>query len=81
MIDLNRQDFDGGEVGSSVVQQLTATPNKYVMWTVQPASRFPNGNVQVAAAVLDQQTWVAVTSKFEPQLPFINNDLIENFVH
>jgi hypothetical protein len=52
-------------VGSAVVQQLTAVPNKYVEWSVQPPSQFPDGQSQVAAAVADEQTWVAVTSKFE----------------
>ena len=52
-------------MGSAVVQQLTAVPNKYVEWTVQPPSQFPDGQSQVVAALLDEQTWVAVTSKFE----------------
>ena len=52
-------------MGSGVVQQLTAVPNKYVEWSIQPPSQFPDGQTQVAAALLDEQTWVAVTSKFE----------------
>ena len=52
-------------MGSAVVQQLTAVPNKYVEWIVQPPSLFPDGQNQVVAALLDEQTWVAVTSKFE----------------
>lgn len=52
-------------MGLSVVEQLTATPNKFVTWTVQPPSRFPDGSSQVAAALMDEQAWVAVTSEFE----------------
>ena len=52
-------------MGSAVIQQLTAVPNKYVEWSVQPPSQFPDGQSQVAAAIVDEQTWVAVTSKFE----------------
>ena len=55
-------------MGSVVVQQLTAVPNKFVEWSVQPPSRFPDGQSQVVAALLDEQTWVAVTSKFEQAL-------------
>ena len=58
-------------MGSAVVQQLTAAPNKYVEWTVQPPSQFPDGPSQVVAALLDEQTWVAVTSKFEQLHPSI----------
>jgi hypothetical protein len=52
-------------VGSAVVQQLTAVPNKYIEWSVQPPSQFPDGQSQVVAALHDEQTWVAVISKFE----------------
>ena len=52
-------------MGSAVVQQLTAVPNKYVEWSIQPPSRFPDGQSQVVAALLDEQAWVAVTSKLE----------------
>lgn len=55
-------------MGSFVVQQLTATTNPFVKWTVEPHSRFPGGQNQVANAVMDEQTWVAVTSKFEMTL-------------
>ena len=51
-------------MGSFVTQQLTATPNPYVKWAVQPTSRFPDGLNQLVAEVLDEQTWVAITSKF-----------------
>ncbi|KAF8809225.1 hypothetical protein BYT27DRAFT_7094861 [Phlegmacium glaucopus] len=54
-------DFDGGNIGLTVTQQLTAVPNKFVRWTVQPSSRFPEGPSQVASAVMDDQTWVAIT--------------------
>jgi hypothetical protein len=53
-------------VGSAVIQQLTETPNSYVKWTVQPSSQFPGGQAQVGAAVLDEQVWVAITSKLIP---------------
>ena len=52
-------------MGSAVIQQLTAVPNKFVEWSVQPPSQFPDGQSQVVAALLDEQTWVAVTSEFE----------------
>jgi hypothetical protein len=52
-------------VGSAVVEQLTAVPNKYIEWSVQPPSQFPDGQSQVVAALHDEQTWVAVISKFE----------------
>lgn len=57
-------------MGSAVIQQLTATPSKFVKWTVQPPSRFPDGQSQVVAALLDEQTWVAVTSKLHTR-PFL----------
>lgn len=65
-------------MGSVVVQQLTAVPNKYVEWSVQPPSQFPDGPSQVVAALVDEQTWVAVTSKFEHATSglLLDNDLV-----
>jgi hypothetical protein len=66
-------------VGSAVIQQLTAVPNKFVEWSIQPPSRFPDGQSQVVAALRDEQTWVAVTSKFEQASSahfLLDNDLV-----
>ena len=62
-------------MGYAVIQQLTAAPNKFVEWTVQPPSRFPDGPSQVIAALLDEQTWVAVTSKSEQRVLLLDNGL------
>ncbi|KIM36235.1 hypothetical protein M413DRAFT_31832 [Hebeloma cylindrosporum] len=54
-------DFDGGLIGQSVVQALSAQPGaSKVTWTVVPASQFPGGAHEVGAAVLEEHTWVAI---------------------
>lgn len=58
-------------MGLFVVPQLAAIPNKFVKWTIQPPNNFPGGQNQVAAALRDEQAWVAVTSEFEQ---FFDND-------
>ncbi|KAG7442294.1 uncharacterized protein BT62DRAFT_982520 [Guyanagaster necrorhizus] len=56
-------DFDGSTVGSAVVQALlssSVSSSGKVSWTNRSASEFPGGVDDVAGAVVDQQTWVAV---------------------
>ena len=60
-----KQDFDGGSIGQTVVeafQNNTGLPSQ-LTWQVIDASQFSNVD-EVAAAVVDEQVWVAVTSKF-----------------
>ncbi|KAG6845242.1 hypothetical protein H0H93_016149, partial [Arthromyces matolae] len=33
----------------------------YITWTAVPSSQFPNGLDQVATAVIEEKTWVAIT--------------------
>jgi hypothetical protein len=54
-------DFDGGELGSSVSQYLAAIHDKEaVTWHVKSAALFPNGPIDLAHAVVEEQCWVAV---------------------
>ena len=59
------QDFDGDFIGKTVAEALTL-PNSLsaVTWTVVSPSQFPHGPSDVAAALLDEQTWAAVTSEY-----------------
>ncbi|PAV18859.1 response to drug-related protein [Pyrrhoderma noxium] len=55
-------DFDGGSIGQTVVeafQNNTGLPSQ-LTWQVIDASQFSNVD-EVAAAVVDEQVWVAVT--------------------
>jgi hypothetical protein len=65
---LTFQDFDGGVVGRTVVQGLTQNPalaaQSRVKWTLIDARDFPEGLSQVAHAVVEQQTWTAITSTY-----------------
>lgn len=58
---LKIQDFDGGVVGQEVTQGLRSQTN-LITWSVVPAAGFPSGVQDVAHAVMEQHTWVAVTS-------------------
>ena len=54
-------DFDGGVVGKSVVQGLTAGSSlSRVTFTSRPASEFSGGIAQVMNSVVEHHTWVAV---------------------
>ncbi|KAK0460213.1 uncharacterized protein EV420DRAFT_1268217 [Desarmillaria tabescens] len=53
-------DFDDSTVGNAVVQAMMSSSSSIVSWTSKSASEFPGGVDDVAYAVLDQQTWVAV---------------------
>lgn len=58
------KDFDGGELGSSVSQYLAAIHDKEaVTWHVKSAALFPNGPIDLAHAVVEEQCWVAVASQ------------------
>ncbi|KAG5641494.1 hypothetical protein DXG03_005091 [Asterophora parasitica] len=57
-------DFDGGEVGQSVVQALTSPEvggMGKINWSVIPASRFPKGVKDVGDALVEQHAWAAIT--------------------
>ncbi|KAF7298492.1 DUF3533 domain-containing protein [Mycena kentingensis (nom. inval.)] len=55
-------DFDGGLVGQSVAQALSAIEptSSSVSWTVVPASQFPGGVAQIEDAVVKEKTWYAL---------------------
>lgn len=59
-------DFDGGQIGSTVVSAyMNATGAKeQITWRVIPSSQFPNGEADVAHAVLAEKCWIAVSSEF-----------------
>lgn len=59
------QDFDGGVIGSSVTQAyLDVTgPQEQISWYTVPASNFPNGESDIATAVVDEKCWVAIVSE------------------
>ncbi|KAI0343451.1 hypothetical protein BDW22DRAFT_1355893 [Trametopsis cervina] len=56
-------DFDGGEIGSTVTQAYlnNTGAQEQITWRVIPATQFPNGEADVAQAVLDEKCWIAVT--------------------
>ncbi|KAF8972086.1 hypothetical protein BDZ97DRAFT_1011209 [Flammula alnicola] len=54
-------DFDGGEVGKNVTQDLTRFQTRFIEWEVIPSSHFVNGTADVIQAVKDDKTWVAIT--------------------
>jgi hypothetical protein len=57
-------DFDGGLIGQRVTQALTSqqlAAFTKVSWTVVPASLFPGGSEDLAHAVLEERTWVALS--------------------
>ena len=57
------QDFDGGEMGSTVAQYFAAIQGREKMsWHVQPAGLFPNGPSDLAHAVVEEHCWVAISS-------------------
>jgi hypothetical protein len=41
-----------------------AAPISFISWNVVPAANFPGGIPQVENAVVDQKTWVALTSSY-----------------
>ena len=63
-MELELQDFDGGNVGQAVVNGLTAsqTPTGVMAWRIINASEFPSGVSQLGHAVVQQKTWAAVAS-------------------
>jgi len=57
------QDFDGGLLGQEVVQGLNSQPSSSkITWTVVSPTQFPLGVEDLARAVKEEHTWVAVTS-------------------
>ncbi|PFH46702.1 hypothetical protein AMATHDRAFT_69276 [Amanita thiersii Skay4041] len=55
-------DFDGGFVGGNVTRALVAgSPMSKVTWAQVPASDFPGGISQLAAAIREERAWVAVS--------------------
>ncbi|TFK75436.1 hypothetical protein BDN72DRAFT_757861 [Pluteus cervinus] len=53
-------DFDGDRVGQSLTTKLLNLTCPDIIWTVQPASNFPNGVVDLENAVVGEQCWVAI---------------------
>ena len=73
------QDFDGGLIGNTVEQALTAQypPSlglSKINWQIIPPSRFPGGVEDLAGAVLDEKVWVAVSGEhyFTPLSPSVS---------
>ena len=62
------QDFDGGPIGSAVIQAYmnNTGQQEQLTWSVVPASSFPNGEADVAKAVVDNHAWAIVTSMHLP---------------
>ncbi|KAH8827281.1 hypothetical protein DL96DRAFT_1606115, partial [Flagelloscypha sp. PMI_526] len=54
-------DFDGSSVGSFVSQALESVPVTTIQWRVLSPSKFPGGPPDLAEAVKEEQTWVAVS--------------------
>ncbi|KAL1751377.1 hypothetical protein FB107DRAFT_278701 [Schizophyllum commune] len=56
-------DFDGGRIGSTVSEALvkSSASGSKVHWIPRSASEFPNGDSDVADAILDEKAWIAVT--------------------
>ncbi|TFK37433.1 hypothetical protein BDQ12DRAFT_685318 [Crucibulum laeve] len=53
-------DFDGGLIGQAITTNLPSHGGK-ISWTVVSADRFPEGISQLANAVVEDETWVAVS--------------------
>ena len=60
------QDFDGGSIGAAVTEAyLSVTgPKEQLSWYTVPASHFPNGESDIAPAIVDERAWVAVVSAY-----------------
>ncbi|KDR71082.1 hypothetical protein GALMADRAFT_254253 [Galerina marginata CBS 339.88] len=54
-------DFDGGNVGQTIVRSLTSGTGRIIKWEIVPSARFPGGVVDVIREVEDNLAWVAVT--------------------
>ncbi|KAG6899983.1 hypothetical protein C0995_004558 [Termitomyces sp. Mi166 len=56
-------DFDGGFIGQTVVEALTAEQMgslDKITWTAIPPNQFPDGLDQLADAVREEKTWAAI---------------------
>lgn len=56
------QDFDEGLVGQTVTRGLTTSTSSSITWTAVNTSQFSGDPSQVGDAVIQEKTWVAVTS-------------------
>ncbi|GJE94695.1 SNG1 family protein [Phanerochaete sordida] len=56
-------DFDGGPIGATITQAfMNNTGSKeQIDWYTVPASMFPNGEADVADAIVNERAWAAVT--------------------
>ncbi|TFK54205.1 hypothetical protein OE88DRAFT_1732894 [Heliocybe sulcata] len=56
-------DFDGGEIGSYVSQNIYSLsgPKEQISWHMMPASNFPNGPSDVPQHILQEDAWVIVS--------------------
>ncbi|KAG6859473.1 hypothetical protein C0995_008139 [Termitomyces sp. Mi166 len=57
------EDFDGGFIGQTVVEALTAEQMgslDKITWTAIPPDQFPDGLDQLANAVREEKTWAAI---------------------
>ncbi|KAF9558183.1 hypothetical protein CPC08DRAFT_22756 [Agrocybe pediades] len=54
-------DFDGGDVGLTVVRNLTLAPPHIIKWEVIPPRFFPLGEPEVIEAIKDNRAWVIIT--------------------
>ncbi|CAA7263441.1 unnamed protein product [Cyclocybe aegerita] len=54
-------DFDGGEIGQSVVQSLiNSPPPQVVRWRMRSPRRFPRGPVDVQNSLKENEAWAAI---------------------
>lgn len=59
-------------MGQMVTEALTSIDEVYAMtWEARPASDFPNGPSDVAAAVIDERAWAAITSQCPVWFPLV----------
>lgn len=70
-LQLMSQDFDGGLIGSTITQAyLNNTGQKeQISWYVVPPSEFPNGESDIADAIVNERAWAAITSVYLLLLP------------
>ncbi|KAH7925949.1 hypothetical protein BV22DRAFT_399074 [Leucogyrophana mollusca] len=55
-------DFDGGQIGQTVTGAFASINGRNQMsWLIMNASEFPNGPSDLAAAVLDNRCWAAIS--------------------
>lgn len=57
-------DFDGDVIGKNVSQRLLSTSDWRISWKLHDKSEFPNAQSDVGRSLLEEKSWVTVTSAF-----------------